>query len=327
MKIKDALEKFEIGMQVERKARTTQSSYKSHVRQFLSFSTKSKASTAEEKVSDYLSLLARTRSAGLQKQALNALVCFYRIIGRPIGTLPAWARPRKKITVPAWVTIKEAKEIISFLPSPADEIASLLIGSGLRIAECLRLRVKDLDLVRRTVTIRGGKGNKDRIVMLAGSLIPILTQRLEVNRAIWTEDRFEKRNPIHLPNGLERKFPNAGREWPWFWIFPSPSESKDPETQLRRRHHRCPKGFSKVLKVATRRAGTSKRVTAHAFRHGFATAYLEAGGTLPELQELLGHAYIETTQIYTHCLPQLASRVSSPLDHSENNITPIRRIA
>lgn len=327
MKTTEALQRFHDGMRDERKAYTTRSSYTSHVRQYLAHASESGKGTAEEKVSAYLSHLARKRSAVTQRQALNALVCFYRLIGRPIGQLPAWVRPREKITVPTWVTIREARAIISFLPSPADEIASMLIGSGLRITECLRLRVKDIDLERKTISIRGGKGDKDRIVMLAASMIPTLTRRLEINRAIWMEDRAAKRNPIQLPNGLERKFPNAGKEWPWFWVWPAPGESIDPDSSIRRRHHRCAKGFSKVLKVATDRSGVSKRVTAHAFRHGFATAYLERGGTVTELQELLGHANIETTQIYTHCIPQLASRVASPMDAQETTITPFARSA
>ena len=258
---------------------------------------------------------------------MNALACFYRLLNNPLGQLPPWVRPKEKITVPTWVTIAEAKAIIAMLPEPANEVASMLIGSGLRISECIRLRIKDIDLERQTVTIHGGKGDKDRVVMIAASMVPVLARRMEVSMQVWHEDRSAGRNPIYIPDGLERKFPNGGKEWPWFWLWPAPGESVDPETSIRRRHHRCAKGFNKVLKVASTRARVPKRVTAHAFRHGFATAYLMNGGTLPELQELMGHANIETTQIYTHCLPQLASRVGSPLDASEQIVTPFRRTA
>lgn len=326
MKARDAIELFERGMREERKALTTRQTYRSHVRQFFGFC-KNSAGTVEERVSAYLSWVALNRAAATQAQALNAIVCFYRMIGRPIGTLPAWIRPKEKHRVPTWVTTRETREIIAHLPTPADEVASMLFGSGLRISECLRLRGKDIDLERRTVTIHGGKGDKSRVVMLAGSLVPVLERRMEINRALWMEDRARGRPGVALPDDVVCKYPRAGEEWPWFWVWPAPGESVDPASGIRRRHHRCDEGFSKVLKVAVRRSGVTKRVTAHAFRHGFATAYLMGGGTLPELQELLGHTNIETTQIYTHCLPQLASRVGSPLDAGETNILPIRQSA
>lgn len=327
MKAGEAMALFELRMREERKALTTRQTYRSHVGQFLGFAKRSSGGSVEEMVSAYLSWVAVNRAAATQAQALNAIVCFYRLIGRPLGTLSAWVRPKEKNRVPVWVTTREAREIISQLPSPADEVASMLFGSGLRITECLRLRGKDIDLERRTVTIHGGKGDKSRVVMLASSLVPVLERRLEINRALWLEDRAARRPGVALPDGLERKYPRAGEEWPWFWVWPAPGESVDPVSGIRRRHHRCDEGFSKALKVAVRRSGVTKRVTAHAFRHGFATAYLMGGGTIPELQELLGHANMETTEIYAHCLPQLASRVGSPLDAEATNILPIRRSA
>lgn len=327
MKVREALELFDRRMREERKARTTRQTYGWHVNDFLKRAGGYEVATVEEKISEHLSWVALNRAAATQAQALNAIVCFYRMIGRPIGKLPTWVRPKEKQRVPVWVTVKEARAIIEHLPNPADEVASMLIGSGLRISECLRLRVKDIDLERKTVTIHGGKGDKSRVVMLAGSMVPVFERRFEINRGLWMEDRAGRKPGVMLPDGLERKYPRGGEEWAWFWLWPAPGESVDPESGIRRRHHRCAEGFSKVLKVAVRRSGVSKRVTAHAFRHGFATAYLMNGGTLPELQELMGHANMETTEIYTHCLPQLASRVASPLDAEESNITPIRRTA
>ena len=327
MKANQAIAIFVNGMRQERKSKTTITTYLSHVRMFLSHKPSDTSGTKEDRAADFLSWLALNRSADTQRNALNALACFYRLLENPLGQLPPWVRPKEKINVPTWVTITEAKSIIAMLPEPADEVASMLIGSGLRISECLRLRIKDIDLERRTVTIHGGKGDKDRVVMIAASMIPTLSRRMEISMQVWIEDRAAGRNEIYLPDGLERKFPNAGKEWPWFWLWPSPHESTDPETKIIRRHHRCAKGFTKTLKIAVTRSRVPKRVTAHAFRHGFATAYLMNGGTLPELQELLGHANIETTQIYVHCLPQLASRVGSPLDAQETIITPFRKIA
>jgi integron integrase len=325
MKAKEAWELFEKGMGEERKARATRDTYRSHVRQFLRYRRDGNEGSAEVRVSAYLSWVARNRSAATQAQALNALVCFYRLIGRPLGQLPEWVRPKERQRVPSWVTLQEAREIMEFLPSPADEVAAMMFGSGLRIAECLRLRVKDVDFERRTVTIHGGKGEKSRVVMLAESLIPRLRKRVALSRVLWEEDRSAARPGVCLPDGVGRKFPRAGEEWAWFWLWPAPGESVDPETKIRRRHHRCGEGFSKALKVAVGRSGIGKRVTAHSFRHGFATAYLLHGGTLPELQELMGHANIETTQIYVHCIPQVASRVGSPLDVADE-VARFRRI-
>lgn len=322
-----AMDLFEKAMREERKALATRETYRSHVRTYLAFLPADPCPMIEDRVTAYLSTLALRHSAAHQSQALNAIVCFYRLLGRPMGTLPAWVRPREKIRIPIWVTVREARAIIEHLPSPADEVASMLIGSGLRITECLRLRVKDIDLDRRTVSIHGGKGEKSRVVMLAESLVPVLTRRIELSRALWSEDRANRRAAVYLPDNLERKYPRGGEEWAWFWLWPAPAESVDPETKIRRRHHRTAEGFSKALKVAVRRSGVAKRVTAHAFRHGFATAYLMGGGTVPELQELLGHTNMETTEIYVHCLPQLASRVGSPLDSIDTNITPIRKSA
>jgi integron integrase len=325
MKAKEAWALFEKGMSQERKAKSTRDTYRCHVRQFLRFDGMRDGACVEENVSGYLSWLARNRSAATQAQALNALVCFYRMIGRPLGELPEWVRPKERVRVPSWVTIREAKLIIHYLPNPADEVASMMIGSGLRIAECLRLRVKDLDFERRTVTIHGGKGEKSRVVMLAESLVPKLRRRVEMGRVLWEEDRAARKPGVFLPDGARRKFPRGGEEWAWFWLWPAPGESVDPETGIRRRHHRCGEGFSKALRIAVRRAGIHKRVTAHSFRHGFATAYLIQGGTLPELQELMGHANIETTQIYVHCIPQVASRVGSPLD-AQDELAAFRKI-
>jgi len=326
----DAIERFEKGMCEERKARSTKSTYHSHVRSYLRFVPSHPCPVVEDRVSAYLSHLARGYSKRHQDQALNAVVCFYRLLGRPMGKLPGWVSPPEKRRIPTWVTTAEALAIIAHLREPWDEVAMMLFGSGLRIGECLDLRGKDIDTERGTVTMVRGKGDKDRVTLLARSMIPVLERRMACNRAVWEEDRRAGRPGVALPDSLWRKYPRAGEEWPWFWLWPAPGESTDPETKIVRRHHRHEEGFSKALKVAVRRSGVCKRVTAHAFRHGFATAYLENGGTIQELQELLGHTNIETTGIYTHCLPQLASRAASPLDRAGPTIsttTPFRRIA
>ena len=215
----------------------------------------------------------------------------------------------------------EAIKIIDLLPAPWNEVASLLYGSGLRISEALQLRSKDLDSHAGTVTVRDGKGGKDRVTLLPQSIIPALTARYRLNRVIWEEDRKAGRPGVEVPDSVARKIPRAGTEWPWFWVFPAPGESTDPDSRIIRRHHRHEAGFAKALGIATTRCKINKRVTAHSFRHGFATSYLASGGTIQELKELMGHSNIQTTEIYLHCLPSLASRVSSPLD----NIVPMFR--
>jgi len=267
--------------------------------------------------------MAHNRSPVTQRQALNALVALYKSLDKPLGVLPEWVKPPEKKRVPSWVTRDEAIKIIELLPQPWNEVASLLYGSGLRISEALQLRSKDLDSTSGTVTVRDGKGGKDRITLLPQSIVPILTARYRVNRAIYDEDRSNRRPGVELPASVARKSPKAGTEWPWFWVFPAPGESTDPESSIVRRHHRHEDGFAKALKIAVTRAKLNKRVTAHSFRHGFATSYLSAGGTIQELMELLGHTNITTTEIYLHCLPQLASRVTSPLD----NVVSFRRTA
>jgi integron integrase len=313
MSPKEAIDCFDTWMRERRLMRRTRECYMGHASRFAKFKMDGNP-TPEEKVSGYLSWLAANRSAVTQKQALNALVALYRALGKPLGQMPEWVKPVLKKRVPSWVTRDEAVRLIELLPPPWNEVASLLFGSGLRISEALQLRTKDLDSKTGTVTVRGGKGDKDRVTILPESLVPILAARYRVNRAIFDQDRSEGKPGVCVPDSVARKSPRAGAEWPWFWVFPAPGDSTDPDTGIVRRHHCHEDGFSKALKIACTRAKMSKRVTAHSFRHGFATSYLASGGTIQELMELMGHTDIQTTEIYLHCLPQLASRVSSPLD-------------
>jgi integron integrase len=322
MKPTKALEKFDKWMIDRHLMRRTRECYLGHASRFAKFKMDG-SPTGPEKVVAYLSWMAHNRSPVTQRQALNALVALYKALDKPLGQLPEWIKPPEKKRVPSWVTRDEAIRIIELLPQPWNEVASLLYGSGLRISEALQLRSKDLDSTSGTVTVRDGKGGKDRVTLLPQSIIPILTARYRVNRAIYDEDRSNRRPGVEVPASVARKSPKAGTEWPWFWVFPAPGESTDPDSHIVRRHHRHEDGFAKALKLAVTRAKLNKRVTAHSFRHGFATSYLSAGGTIQELMELMGHTNIATTEIYLHCLPQLASRVSSPLD----NVVSFRRSA
>ena len=190
----------------------------------------------------------------------------------------------------------------------------LLYGSGLRLMECIRLRVKEVDFERGTVFVRDGKGNKDRMVMLPESLRAPLKQHFERLKVLWDQDRAAEVAGVWLPDALDRKYPNAGKEWGWQWVFPAKGISVDPRSGISRRHHVSDNALHKAVKVAAERAGIILSVSAHVLRHSFATHLLEAGTDIRTVQELLGHASVETTQIYTHVMQKPGLGVKSPLD-------------
>jgi integron integrase len=197
---------------------------------------------------------------------------------------------------------------------PMKWIAQLLYGSGLRLMECLRLRVKDVDFGRGLITVRSGKGDKDRVTMLPVSLHSVLREQLKEWRAIWESDRAAELAGVWLPDALDRKYPKAGEQWAWFWLWPSPETSIDPRSRLRRRHHLIDASVQGAVKTAARRAGINKWVTPHILRHSFATQLLESGTDIRTLQDLLGHEDVATTQIYTHVMKKPGLGVRSPLD-------------
>mgnify|MGYP002737846541 CR=1 FL=1 len=269
----------------------------------------------EDRVRTYLEKLAPRCSASTQNQALNAIVFLYRdVLKEPLGDLGKWARAKLPARLPTWLSPQEMQRLLHVLPSGTRLMAELAYGSGLRIAELIALRIKDIDLDAHLVTVRGGKGDKDRITVLPKTIIHRLHAHLERIRVLYARDRASGAMPIYLPDGLERKFPNAGREWPWFWLWPAASESTDPRTGITRRHHVHEDTLGKALKLATRKAGINKRVTAHTLRHSFATNLLASGASITQVQELLGHNSVETTQVYLHCIPQFAATITSPLD-------------
>jgi len=316
MKAPEALEKYEAWLVRERLAPLTRESYLGWAERYFAFKDPARTITPEERISNFLSSYHQHSEATV-KQALNALAGksgFYAAMDRPIGELPPWVNPTRPFTVPTWVTQAEAEAIISQLTEAWALMVGLLFGSGLRIGECMRLRWRDIDFERLTVTIRRGKGNKDRITVLSKRLVEPLLARRQRCRGLWQEDRDKGRPGVALPDGMKLKFPNFGSEWSMFWVFPAAGESRDPESGIIRRHHVHQKSLAKPLRVAVRRSGIAKRVTAHTFRHGFATLYLLAGGNLRELQRLLGHKDLATTEIYLHCLPSDMDRIGSPWD-------------
>lgn len=287
----------------------------------------------ENAITEFLSSLTPCSVAN-QKGALNALAGksgLYEVLGRPIAELPQWVNARRPERVPVWVTQSEAEAIISHLSECWQTMAGIMFGSGLRIGEAIDLRWRAFDFERGTVSVRSGKGDKCRIAPLSARLLDPLIARRERCRKLWEEDRRAGRPGVSPVPQLVRKFPSHGEEWPFFWVFPSAKESRDPASGIIRRHHIHPKSMARPLREAVRKSKIDKRVTAHSFRHGFATAYLLAGGNLRELQTRMGHASIETTMRYLHCLPQEFDRIGSPWDvttaQPARNVTPFRRTA
>lgn len=278
----------------------------------------------EEKVRSFLEVLAPRSAASTQNQALNAVVFFYRdVLAEPLGDLGRWAKAKRPKRLPVWLSAAEMGRLLSAMPPRSTKLmAELAYGSGLRLAELLQLRIKDLDFDAGLVTVRGGKGDKDRVTCLPRSISLRLQEHLMRCRALWEQDRARGAEPVQVPDGLERKYPNAGREWPWFWVWPAANESVDPRSGIRRRHHVHEHTLGKALQLAARKAGLGKRVKAHALRHSFATNLLANGASITQVQELLGHKSVETTQVYLHCIPQFARSVVSPLDVPAGNVVP-----
>lgn len=271
----------------------------------------------EAEVREFLSDMATRQrvSAATQKQALNALVFLLReALGRTLGDFGDFRRARRSVRVPVVLTRVECQRLFEALEGTARLMAELAYGSGLRLMELLRLRVKDVDLERGQVVVRAGKGDKDRVTVLPDSLVNRLRSHRERLLGLYAEDQRNEAPGVWLPEGLERKYPKAGEAWEWQWFFPSRQWMKDPRTGLRRRHHVIDATFQEAIRKATRKAQLHKRVTPHVLRHSFATHVLEAGTDIRTLQELLGHAQVTTTQIYTHVMRKPGLGVRSPLD-------------
>lgn len=295
---------------------TTEEAYRRQIEAFVDFCAQHRElATNEARVRGWLEAMAPNVAAKTQAQALNAVVFMFRhVLEKPLGDLGDWARAKIPRRLPVWLTVDEMRRVLSLATGTHQLMLQLTYGCGMRLMECVRLRVKDVDLERRVVMIRGAKGDKDRAVGLPESLRSALGDHLQRVRALWEGDRAQGLPPVQLPGTLERKYPNAGSEWSWFWVFPGRNLSQDPRSGIVRRHHTHEDGFSKALRSAVRRAGISKRVTMHVLRHSYATHQLERGVPLHKLRDLLGHNDISTTEIYLHVLPKEVSGVGSPLD-------------
>ena len=271
----------------------------------------------ERKIEAFLTDLAvRGKvAASTQNQAMNALVFLYRrVLEKPLDEVIDAVRAERKVNVPVVLTREEVSQVIVIMAGVPQLIVKLLYGSGLRILEAVRLRVKDVDFAMKQVTVRSGKGDKDRFTTLPTSLIPLLENHLRRVKAFHEQDLAAGHGAVYLPYALDRKYPGAARDWSWQYLFPAREVSTDPLSGVVRRHHVDPAVVNKAIKVAARRAGLTKVISAHTFRHSFATHLLQRGTDIRTIQELLGHSDVATTMIYTHVVQQGGQGVPSPLD-------------
>jgi integron integrase len=298
----------------------TEEAYVHWIRRFIRFSGgRHPREMGQQEVVAFLSHLAvdGNVAAATQNQALNALSFLYkRVLDRELGELGSIARAKKPRKLPVVLSRSEAIELLARLDGVHRLAAGLMYGAGLRLMETVRLRVKDLDLERRELLVRNGKGGRDRVTILPARLVSSLCDQLAMARALHRADLAEGFGSVFLPDALARKFHGAEREWCWQYIFPAAIRSRDPRSGAMRRHHLGEGAVQRAVKQAVREAGLVKRASCHALRHSFATHLLESGYDIRTVQQLLGHRSVATTMIYTHVLNRGGLAVQSPLDQA-----------
>ena len=296
----------------------TEDSYVSTIRRFLDFHpNKTPHQLGNHDIRAYLTYLAleQTVAASTQNVARNALFFLFReVLGREMLPLEGVVPAKRPDRLPVVFTREEVQAILTRLDGTPHLMASLLYGSGLRLMECLRLRVKDIELEMHQITIRDGKGQKDRVTMLPRATRDPLQRQLERAEALFGDDLAAGTANVFLPDALGRKYPNASREWGWQWVFPAKTLSTDPRSGEVRRHHLGEESLQRAVKAAIGKAGIAKHGSCHTLRHSFATHLIEDGYDIRTVQELLGHADVRTTMIYTHVLNRGGRGVASPLD-------------
>jgi integron integrase len=297
----------------------TEESYCLWVRRYVRFhQLRHPADMAEPEINAFLTHLAVNDkvSASTQTQALSALLFLYRhVLHRQVGELEDLVRARTPRRLPVVLTRDEARAVLAQLRGDRWLVASLLYGSGLRLMECLNLRVLDLEIARGQITLRDGKGGKDRVTMLPQIVAPALREHLSVARSLHRRDVTDGWGHAPLPGALARKYPNASAEWRWQWVFPQQRRWIDLETGAQGRHHIHETIVQRAVRDAVRDAGIEKHATCHTLRHSFATHLLESGYDIRTIQELLGHKDLRTTMIYTHVLNRGGQGVRSPMDN------------
>jgi integron integrase len=296
----------------------TEKAYVHWIKRFIFFHNKRHpAELGEQEIGQFLSSLATDShvSASTQNQALNALLFLYReILKKDIGYVNGVVRAKRPHRLPVVLTRQEVRSIVGCLEGSDWIMAMLLYGAGLRLMECLRLRVKDIDLNSNQIVVRAGKGDKDRHTMLPAAVKEPLAKHLEGITRLHQRDLERGLGRVALPNALEHKYPNAGKEWGWQWVFPATSHFTDKVTGEKRRHHLHESVLQKAVKEAVQKSSVTKPASPHTFRHSFATHLLEDGYDIRTVQELLGHRDVSTTMIYTHVLNRGGKGVFSPAD-------------
>lgn len=299
-------------------SRRTEKAYASWIRRFILFHNKRHPrDMAEPEIRQFLSYLALDQkvTASTQTVALSALLFLYRdVLKRDLPFIDQIERAKQSRRLPVVFTRAEVENILAHLSGTYLLIASLLYGSGLRLMEALRLRVKDIDFAMNQITVREGKGNVDRYTMLPLSLKAVMQDHLKRVYTLHQNDLKLGYGRAYLPFALARKYPNADAEWAWQYVFPSLKRSIDPESGIERRHHVAPQAVQRAVKTAIRLTNIPKNGSCHTFRHSFATHLLEDGYDIRTVQELLGHKDVSTTMIYTHVLNRGGSGVKSPLE-------------
>lgn len=259
--------------------------------------------------------VGRKVSASTQNQALAALLFLYKqVLGTDLPWLDDIVRAKKPQRLPVVLTVAEVQRLLARLEGSHGLMARMLYGTGMRLMECVRLRVKDVNFEQNEIIVRDGKGGKDRVTMLPTSLVEPLREHLKRVRVLFEQERAEDVPGVYLPDALEKKYPNAGKEWGWFWVFPSRSIVTDPRTGVVRRHHAHEQALQRAIKKAVLAANIAKPASTHTLRHSFATHLLLSGYDIRTVQELLGHSDVSTTMIYTHVLNRGGRGVQSPLD-------------
>ena len=298
----------------------TEETYLHWVRRFILFSDRRHPrDMGAPEVTAFLNHLAQDRgvAAATQNQALAALLFLYReVLAQPLPWLDALERAKQPVHRPTVLTEDEVQRLLARMHGTKWLMGSLLYGAGLRLRECLKLRVKDVDFGYRQILVRDGKGGKDRVTMLPGTVIEPLKAHLERTKALHERDIADGCGDVELPDAIARKYPRALYEWGWKFVFPSYRRSVDPRTGVVRQHHVYENYLIRGVKQAVRAAGITKHVSCHTLRHSFATHLLENGYDIRTVQELLGHQSVETTMIYTHVLNKGGKGVRSPLDRS-----------
>jgi integron integrase len=296
----------------------TEEAYVSWIKRFILFHGKRHPlEMGQQEIAQFLSALAIKDhvSASTQNQALCALLFLYRqVLAQEFGWLDDVVRAKRPRRLPVVLSRQEVRELLSALPGIHWIMANLLYGAGLRLLECLRLRVKDVDFGVNQITVREGKGNKDRVTMLPAVVKAPLAAHVEGVRTLHQRDLEQGFGRVYLPDALKQKYSNAEREWGWQWVFPASRVSVDPRSGERRRHHMHEAVLQRAVKEAARKVGLPKPVSCHTLRHSFATHLLDEGYDIRTIQELLGHRDVSTTMLYTHVLNRGGRGVHSPAD-------------